>query len=161
MLMSDNFIETFFTEYAVWYVLAYSAVFLSMVIDLAVGLIKARRLGFLLTSRGYKRTCDKALKYFAPMLCLSAVDIIASVVFSFPLFTIVYGGYNVFCETVSVFETTRDKSEIFRMTAAMRRLMPENEALERILAAFIDATRADSNSTGNSNLQKTSENEKN
>ena len=50
--------------------------------------------------------------YFLPMLCLSCIDIITSVILPAPFFTILMGGFNIFCEWKSVLESTHDKQEL-------------------------------------------------
>ena len=57
-------------------------------------------------------TVEKATKYFLPMLCLSCIDIITSVILPAPFFTILMGGFNIFCEWKSVLESTHDKQEL-------------------------------------------------
>ncbi len=46
------------------------------------------------------------------MLCLSCIDIITSVILPAPFFTILMGGFNIFCEWKSVLESTHDKQEL-------------------------------------------------
>lgn len=112
--MFKEFFETTLSSMAVWLVASYGGVIVAMAADLASGLRKARLLGIPRNSRGYKRTCDKAVKYFLPMICLSCVDIIASAFAPFPCMTMVYGAYCIFCEIKSVMESTRDKKFINR-----------------------------------------------
>lgn len=98
--------------HGVWIVITYLLVVVAMAADLATGIRKSRKLGRRLNSRGYKRTCRKALDYFLPMMCLSCIDVLASVVISFPALTMIFGAYCVFCELKSVMETTHDKEAI-------------------------------------------------
>ena len=57
-------------------------------------------------------TTEKAAKYFLPMLCLTCVDIMTSVILPAPFFTMLMGGFNIFCEWKSVMESTHDKQEM-------------------------------------------------
>lgn len=98
--------------HTVWIVITYMVVVVAMVADLVTGIRKSRKSGRKLNSRGYKRTCNKALNYFLPMMCMSGIDMLASVVVSFPAFTMLFGAYCVFCELKSVLETTHDKEAI-------------------------------------------------
>lgn len=109
--MKEFIVEHFF-EQGMWIVLTYVLVVVAMAVDLVTGVRKSRLLGRRLNSRGYKRTCSKALNYFLPMLCLSCIDLLGSVVISFPVLTMVFGAYCVFCELKSVMESTHDKREI-------------------------------------------------
>lgn len=109
--MKEFLLEHFF-EHAVWIVITFLVVIIAMMADLVTGIRKSRKMGRKLNSRGYKRTCNKALNYFLPMMCLSCIDMLASVVISFPAFTMLFGAYCVFCELKSVLETTHDKEAI-------------------------------------------------
>ena len=80
--------------------------------DLWSGIRKAKQRGEYRTSEGFKMTVEKATKYFLPLLCLSCIDIITSVVLPAPFFTILMGGFNIFCEWKSVLESTHDKQEL-------------------------------------------------
>lgn len=101
-----------FYEHGMWIVLTYALMTVSMIADLITGIRKSRKLGRKLNSRGYKRTCRKAMDYFLPMTCLSCIDVLASTVTGLPVLTMVFGGYCVFCELKSVMETTLDKAAI-------------------------------------------------
>ena len=70
--------------HAVWLALTYIAVILAMAIDFVVGLRKAKAAGIASNSRGYKMTTEKAAKYFLPMLCLTCVDLMTSVILPAP-----------------------------------------------------------------------------
>ncbi len=109
--MREFLIEHFF-EHGVWIVLTYVFVLVAMGADLITGVRKSRKLGHKINSRGYKRTCSKALNYFLPLTCMSCIDMLASVVVSVPVLTMVFGCYCVFCELKSVLETTHDKEMI-------------------------------------------------
>ena len=98
--------------HAVWLALTYIAVILAMAIDFVAGLRKAKAAGIASNSRGYKMTTEKAAKYFLPMLCLTCVDIMTSVILPAPFFTMLMAGFNIFCEWKSVMESTHDKQEM-------------------------------------------------
>lgn len=109
--MKEFLMEHFF-EHGLWIVITYMLVTVAMAVDLVTGVRKSRRLGRKINSRGYKRTCGKAVNYFLPMMCLSCIDILASAVIGLPVLTMVFGAYCVFCELKSVLETTHDKEAI-------------------------------------------------
>ncbi len=109
--MKEFLMEHFF-EHGMWIVLTYVLVVVAMAIDLITGVRKSRKLGHSINSRGYKRTCNKAMNYFLPMMCLSCIDVIASAVVGLPALTMIFGAYCVFCELKSVMETTHDKEAI-------------------------------------------------
>lgn len=109
--MKEFLMEHFF-EHGMWIVLTYVLVVVAMAVDLVTGVRKSRKSGQAINSRGYKRTCRKAMNYFLPMMCLSCIDVIASAVVGLPVLTMVFGAYCVFCELKSVMETTHDKEAI-------------------------------------------------
>lgn len=98
--------------HAAWFILTWAAVVFAMTVDLITGLRKAKQAGIARTSEALKRTCDKAIKYFFPMLCLMPVDVLASVVLPVPAFTMAMAAFNVLCEFKSVMEKTHTKKEI-------------------------------------------------
>ena len=112
----DFLLETFKNAslhvHAVWLALTYVAVILAMAIDFIAGLRKAKAAGKVTTSRALKMTTEKATKYFLPMLCLSCIDVLTSVVLPAPFFTMLMGAFNIFCEWKSVLESTHDKQEL-------------------------------------------------
>jgi hypothetical protein len=67
----------------------YTCVFLSVLIDLFFGVRRAKRLKIVRTSFGYRRTITKLTSYFGLMIMLSIADIVASVVFDMPYFTVI------------------------------------------------------------------------
>ena len=98
--------------HAVWLALTYIAVILAMAVDFVAGRRKAKAAGLATTSRALKMTTEKATKYFLPMLCLSCIDVLTSVVLPAPFFTMLMGAFNIFCEWKSVLESTHDKQEL-------------------------------------------------
>ena len=98
--------------HAVWLAIAYIAVIIAMAVDFVAGLRKAKAAGIASNSRGYKMTTEKAAKYFLPMLCLTCVDLMTSVILPAPFFTMLMAGFNIFCEWKSVMESTHDKQEL-------------------------------------------------
>lgn len=109
--MKEFLVEHFF-EHGVWILITYVLVTVAMAVDLVTGVWKSRKMGRKLNSRGYKRTCGKAVNYFLPMMCMSCIDVLGSAVVGVPVLTMVYGAYCVFCELKSVLETTQDKEAI-------------------------------------------------
>ena len=112
----DFFVETLKNAslhiHAVWLAIAYVAVILAMAVAFIAGLRKAKIAGKVTTSRALKMTTEKATKYFLPMLCLSCIDVLTSVVLPAPFFTLLMGAFNIFCEWKSVLESTHDKQEL-------------------------------------------------
>ena len=95
----DFFVETLKNAslhiHAVWLAIAYIAVILAMAVDFIAGLRKAKLAGKVTTSRALKMTTEKATKYFLPMLCLSCIDVLTSVILPAPFFTLLMGAFNI------------------------------------------------------------------
>ena len=116
---------------------AYGAVAVAMAVDFVVGVRRARLGVIARRSRSYKMTCTKAMKYFAPMLVLTCVDIISAAIFSVPAFTMAMGGFNIFCEWKSVMESTHDKEEIRRAASTMSIIIENKDEIARMLARIL------------------------
>lgn len=115
----------------------YGAVVVAMAVDFWAGVRRARLSGIARRSRSYKMTCTKAMKYFAPMLVLTCVDIISAAVVNFPGFTMLMGAFNIFCEWKSVMESTRDKEEIRRAASTMSIIIENKDEIARLLARIL------------------------
>lgn len=124
-------------EFIRWLAVTYGCVLASMAVDFYSGVRKARKAGIATRSRGYKMTCDKAVKYFLPMLCLSCIDILASIFFLIPFLTMIMAAFNIFCELKSVLETTREKEEIRQATHTVRKVVESKEDLIKSIASAI------------------------
>ena len=134
-------IQTFFAEHlyrtAFLIALCMGALFISMMIDLLFGIRKARQNGESTTSRGFKKTCDKARKYFSPFMVAVCIDLIASAVLPAPIFSMIWAGYCVFCEFVSVREKAWQKAEIRKQEKTISILLENKEDLARAFAEIM------------------------
>ena len=113
-LLTD-FVHENLKDYSLWVFITYALVAFSMVVDLVAGLYKSRKAGRRCNSRGLKRTCDKAMKYFLPMICLTCIDLIGVLFCDAPYLTMAMAAYCSVCEFVSVLESTHRKNEIARL----------------------------------------------
>lgn len=100
------------------------SVMFATVVDLVSGLRKARRNGARTTSRGYRRTIDKLLRYFLTLIALTAVD--ALLILSmlslrvtmgwslpvFPLFATIGALAMTLIEVKSVMENSHHKTDL-------------------------------------------------
>ena len=66
---------------------ATAALILAMATDLIFGVRKAKLRGEATTSKGFKKTCEKARKYFSPYLVLICIDLLAAVLLPVPAFS--------------------------------------------------------------------------
>ncbi|MDE5607329.1 MAG: phage holin family protein [Muribaculaceae bacterium] len=125
-------------SFPVWLAVTYGGVVIAMVVDFATGVRKARRAGIATRSRGYKKTCDKAVKYLLPMICLTCIDIISSVFFSAPFLTMAMGVFNIFCEWKSVMETTYEKKQIRDAADTVRAIIENRDDLARAIVDILE-----------------------
>ena len=124
--------------HVVWWVLTYGAVLFAMFIDLITGLRKAKQAGIATTSRLLKKSCDKAIKYFFPMLCLMPVDILASQFLPLPAFTMLMAAFNIYCEWKSVFEKTHTKKEIHDAANTVSVIVKNKDDLAQVFAEVLN-----------------------
>lgn len=123
--------------HAVWLLMAYCGVVMAMAVDLISGIRKARKMGMARTSAGYKMTCDKAIKYFLPMLCLTVIDLLTSMLVPVPVFTLAMAAWNVFCEFRSVMESTHQKHEIRDAQRTMQVVLKNKDDIINAIAELL------------------------
>ena len=147
--------------HAVWLALTYIAVILAMAIDFVAGLRKAKAAGIASNSRGYKMTTEKEAKYFLPMLCLTCVDIMTSVILPAPFFTMLMGGFNIFCEWKSVMESTHDKQEMREAANTLNVIVKNKDDIVGIITQAMElmAKKQELESKNNNTNQNTIEHE--
>ena len=147
--------------HAVWLALTYIAVILAMAIDFVAGLRKAKAAGIASNSRGYKMTTEKAAKYFLPMLCLTCVDIMTSVILPAPFFTMLMGGFNIFCEWKSVMESTHDKQEMREAANTLNVIVKNKDDIVGIITQAMElmAKKQELENKNNNTNQNTIEHE--
>lgn len=131
-------IRTFLQEHlyrsALIIAICMGALVVSMGIDLFFGIKKAKENGEATTSRGFKKTCDKARKYFSPFMVAVCIDLIACIVLPFPVFSMIWAGYCVFCEFVSVREKSWQKAEIRKQERTLSVLLENKDDIAKMIA---------------------------
>lgn len=135
--------------HVVWLVLTYGAVLFAMFIDLITGLRKAKQAGIATTSRLLKKSCDKAIKYFFPMLCLMPVDILASQFLPLPAFTMLMAAFNIYCEWKSVFEKTHTKREIHEAAQTVSVIVKNKDDLAQVFAEVLNKVASEGKEVDN------------
>lgn len=121
----------------VWFMLTYGIVMVAMVIDLISGVRKAMSNGIARTSTGYKKTCAKANKYYSPMIRLTFIDILASAFITFPVFTMLWACWCLFCEYKSVTEKALTKQELRDAENTMQVVIKNKADIAQILAEVL------------------------
>ena len=136
-------------RYAVIESLCMASILIAMTIDLIFGIRKARINGEATTSRGLKKTCDKARKYFSPLLCIVCIDLISCVVTSVPIFSMLWSIYCIFCEFMSVREKAWQKAEIRKQERTMRVLLDNKDDIAKALIEAMTASRKEDSNEDN------------
>lgn len=135
-------IHTFLQEHlyrsALVIAICMGALIVSMAVDLFFGIKKARQNGEATTSKGLKKTCDKARKYFSPFMVTVCIDLIACIVMPFPVFSMIWAGYCVFCEFMSVREKSWQKAEIRKQEKTISILLENKDDLAK---AFVEVLK--------------------
>ena len=113
----------------------YTCVFLSVLIDLFFGVRRAKRLKIVRTSFGYRRTITKLTSYFGLMIMLSIADIVASVVFDMPYFTVIGSIGIVLVEAKSVFENLRQETKnVDEIQKVLLKLFENKEEIQTLIS---------------------------
>lgn len=140
--------------HVVWLVLTYGAVLFAMFIDLITGLRKAKQAGIATTSRLLKKSCDKAIKYFFPMLCLMPVDILASQFLPLPAFTMLMAAFNIFCEWKSIMEKTHTKKEMHEAAQTVSVIVRNKEDLAQVFAEVLNKVASEGKEVDNGSAEE-------
>ena len=109
----------------------------AMLVDLIFGVKKARLLGQATTSTGYKKTCEKAKKYFTPFAVLMCIDLISSVILAAPFFSMIWSAYCLFCEFKSVREKSWTKAELRKAERTMNIVIENKDEIAKLVAQLV------------------------
>lgn len=130
-----------FTSALIVLVILYAGVFLSVLIDFFFGVKRAKHLNIARTSSGYRRTISKLTNYFGLMLMLSIADIVASIVFKMPYFTVVGAVGIVLVEAKSVFENLKQQDKSIAEVQSMLLKILENKDEVQSLLSLLNANK--------------------
>lgn len=113
----------------------YSCVFVSVLIDLFFGVKRAKQLKVVRTSFGYRRTITKLTSYFGLMIMLTIGDIVASVVFEMPYFTVIGAIGIVLIEAKSVFESLRQENKnVDEIQKVLLKIFENKEEIQALIS---------------------------
>lgn len=147
-------IQTFLQEHlyrsALIIAICMGALIVSMGVDLFFGIKKAKENGEATTSTGFKKTCDKARKYFSPFMVAVCIDLIDCVVIPVPIFSMIWTGYCTFCEFVSVREKSWQKAEIRKQERTFRIMLDNKDDVVRAISEILK----DNTSSYETNMEK-------
>jgi hypothetical protein len=112
-----------------------------MSIVIFFGVRRAKRLKIVRTSFGYRRTITKLTSYFGLMLMFSIADIVASMIFKMPYFTVLGAIGIVIVEAKSVLENIRkDEKNIAEVQKLLLKLFESKEELQALIS-FLNSQR--------------------
>lgn len=132
-----EFVDEHLLMHAVLISVAAAAILGAMIVDFVFGIIKAKERGEARTSTGYKKTASKAQKYFSPFMVLVFIDLIGCVVIPFPVFSMLWAAYCVFCEFKSVREKSWQKDELRKAEKTMSIIIENKEDIAKIAAQML------------------------
>ena len=114
-----------------------AALHLALLIDLIRGVQKARARGEATTSQGFKKTCEKARKYFGPYIVLIGIDLLACGLIPVPAFSRLWAAYCIFCEFKSVREKSWQKEELRKAEKTLSVIIENKDDLAKLVAAVL------------------------
>ena len=132
-----NFINEHMMIHIVLIALCIAATIGAMFVDLVSGIMKAKQRGEARTSTGYKKTAIKAKKYFTPFIELCFIDLLCCVVIPFPVFSMIWTGYCIFCEFKSVREKSWEKAELRKAEKTMSVIIENKDDIAKIMAQIL------------------------
>jgi hypothetical protein len=107
---------------------------------ITIFLLSAKKRGEARTSTGYKKTASKAQKYFSPFMVLVFIDLICCVVIPFPVFSMFWAAYCVFCEFKSVREKSWQKAELRKAEKTMSVIIENKDDIAKLAAQILFET---------------------
>lgn len=132
-----SFIREHMMTHVILIAVAVASMLGAMAVDFAFGLMKARQRGEARTSTGYKKTAAKAQKYFSPFMVLVFIDLICCVVIKFPVFSMLWAAYCVFCEFKSVREKAWQKEELRKAERTVNVVLENKDEIAKVLAEML------------------------
>jgi hypothetical protein len=111
---------------------------LAVLIDLYFGVKRAKNLGIARTSYGYRRTIAKLISYFGLLFLFSIADVVASVLFNLPYFTVIGAIGVVGVEVKSVFENLKDQEKNIEQIPKTLHKFLENKGNIKSLIHFLN-----------------------
>lgn len=121
--------------------ICFLAILVAMTIDLVAGVQKAKELHIARTSTGYKKTCDKARKYFLTFAIAAAMDVVTCIFSPFPIFAIAWTAYLLMCEFKSVREKAFEKVEIRKQDRTMQVILENKEEIAKAVVEIMKEER--------------------
>ena len=150
-----NYLTEFVREHLLVHVvligLSLSMMIISMAVDLWSGVLKAKKNGQARTSTGFKKTCEKGRKYFSPFLVLVCIDFITCVIIPFPVFSMIWAMYCIFCEFKSVRENHWKKAEMRKQERTFSIALENVDDVKKMVAEAVKEIMRDQPTKGGEN----------
>lgn len=126
--------------HAIWIMIAIIMVTLAMVVDLLTGVRKAKRNGNATTSSGLRKTCEKAYKYYLPIICGSFFDFLFCQLsfYTLPFLAMFISAYCILCEMKSVIENTNQKEQVKTAVETITEMLRNKDNPEELLATVLN-----------------------
>lgn len=144
--MNDT-LHKFVTEHIYLHIvliaLSVCALLCSMAVDFFAGIHKARQRREATTSKGFKKTAQKAMKYLLPYMVLVFIDLICCAVIPLPAFSMLWAAYCIFCEFVSVREKAWEKAEMLRAERTMNIVIENKDDIAALVARLLTNSSTD------------------
>lgn len=144
-----NFAQEHMLAHIVIIVVSAAAMIIAMAVDLFFGIKKAKELGQARTSTGFKKSCEKAKKYFAPFLTLMCIDLISCVILPVPAFCMLWAAYCVFCEFTSVREHAWQKEELRKAERTVSVILENKDDIAKLVAKMLFEKQENENNSTN------------
>lgn len=132
-----NFLHEHLYLHAFVIFICFMAIIVSMLIDLIAGVQKAKVLGIARTSTGFKKSCDKARKYFTPFGVAVCIDIVTCIISPIPIFSMIWTIWVGFCEFKSVREKAWEKEDILKQDRTMRVILENKDDIAKAIAEIL------------------------
>jgi hypothetical protein len=128
----------------------YTLVLLAMMADLWAGVRKAKKLGIAASSYGFKRTVDKAARYYNFMIALTVIDAMQMAAiwyleqfygYRFPFFPFItlLGAIGIgLIEIKSIYEKAEDKIKIDNVAELAKQVARNKEDIGAVADAVVD-----------------------
>lgn len=122
--------------------LMYSGILLVMLIDLITGIRKARIAGKATTSKGLRKTAQKAMQYFLPMLVLTAIDLVTATITSYPYLSGIFFVFICVIEFISVYENTHGEGSIKNVAKGLKIVVKDKADIPQLVSDIMEYVEA-------------------
>jgi hypothetical protein len=143
---------------AVVLIILYSCVLSAVLIDLFFGVKVAIQKKVVRTSYGFRRTITKLTSYFGLMMLLTFADVVASIIFPMPYFTVIGAIGIIAVEIKSVYEHIRGENKhIEEIPEMLLKIYENKDSLQEMLTFINEKTNENLKQKKNGNNERVEE----